>query len=295
MVLEHNNHSDQKEFFLNGYNEMLRQIEPERIICYNEPFSEMQGNIIFVDYELSSWKYQNDDCRPSKYVDYILGNKPLPTGSNIVIKRGYVLRDDVVFKGMGSAFGGEWKPKNEDDNQLVGTPGETKTLGYKETKIGEDGKAYYQQHNTSHNNPNLHSNPHGHNINWGPNGNPIFGPPINNFPEKSFIYYKNEVLNMEWTFEYLYSIATKEKLEQNRFKTISDFKWCMKSGGEVGFAYNGNLFGISHSDDKIVVYKADQENATAYYDTADGALAYLIGDVRLHDIITEIEVFDRTI
>ena len=50
MVSEHGNHKDQKEFFLKGYNEMLKVVEPERIICYNTPFPEMQGNIIPVDY-----------------------------------------------------------------------------------------------------------------------------------------------------------------------------------------------------------------------------------------------------
>ena len=82
MVSEHGNHADQKDFFLKGYREMLRQIEPERIICYNTPFPEMEGNIIFVDYELSSWKYQNhsklqnmqnisqDSCLLSKAVLY---------------------------------------------------------------------------------------------------------------------------------------------------------------------------------------------------------------------------------
>ena len=34
-----------------GYNEILRRIEPEKIICYNTPFPEMQGNIVYVDYE----------------------------------------------------------------------------------------------------------------------------------------------------------------------------------------------------------------------------------------------------
>ena len=54
MVSELDNRQDQKEFFLKGYNEMLKRIELEKIICYNEPFPEMQGNIVFVDYELSS-------------------------------------------------------------------------------------------------------------------------------------------------------------------------------------------------------------------------------------------------
>ena len=30
-----------------GYNEILRRIEPEKIICYNTPFPEMQGNIVW--------------------------------------------------------------------------------------------------------------------------------------------------------------------------------------------------------------------------------------------------------
>lgn len=66
MVSEHNNHSDQKEFFMAGYNEMLSRLEPKNIICYNTPFSEMEGNIIHVDYDLSSWQHLNDDSENKK-------------------------------------------------------------------------------------------------------------------------------------------------------------------------------------------------------------------------------------
>ena len=59
MASEHDNRRDQKEWFMAGYNEMLRRIEPERIICYNTPFPEMQGDIVYVDYERSSWKYMS--------------------------------------------------------------------------------------------------------------------------------------------------------------------------------------------------------------------------------------------
>ena len=59
MASEHDNRCDQKEWFMAGYNEMLRRIEPEKIVCYNTPFAEMQGNIIYVDYERSSWQYMN--------------------------------------------------------------------------------------------------------------------------------------------------------------------------------------------------------------------------------------------
>ena len=126
MVTAHNNHSDQKDFFLNGYNEMLRRLEPEIIICYNEPFPEMQGNIVFVDYERSSWRHMNDDkaYAPSPYVKYICGEEPLPPDSNIVIKRAYI-PSLYELKGMGSVRGGDWRPSpnKPDDQRLIGEPG----------------------------------------------------------------------------------------------------------------------------------------------------------------------------
>ena len=34
--------------FMRGYNKMLKIIEPDTIICYGKPFSEMTGNIITI-------------------------------------------------------------------------------------------------------------------------------------------------------------------------------------------------------------------------------------------------------
>ena len=39
-----------KEEFLLEYNEMLTRIEPSSVICFGDPFKEMEGNIIIVDY-----------------------------------------------------------------------------------------------------------------------------------------------------------------------------------------------------------------------------------------------------
>lgn len=39
--------------FMRGYNEMLERLKPENIIVFGTPFSEMQGNIITVDYRKS--------------------------------------------------------------------------------------------------------------------------------------------------------------------------------------------------------------------------------------------------
>lgn len=63
MVSEHGKTPAQKDFFLKGYNELLRRIEPEYVLCYNTPFPEMEGNIITIDYELSSWKHMNEDSK----------------------------------------------------------------------------------------------------------------------------------------------------------------------------------------------------------------------------------------
>lgn len=39
--------------FMRGYNEMLMRLKPERIIVFGTPFSEMEGNIVEVDYKSS--------------------------------------------------------------------------------------------------------------------------------------------------------------------------------------------------------------------------------------------------
>ena len=39
-----------KANFMLGYDEMLARIEPETIICFGNPFPEMKGNIVHVDY-----------------------------------------------------------------------------------------------------------------------------------------------------------------------------------------------------------------------------------------------------
>lgn len=39
--------------FMRGYNEMIERLQPDKIIVFGEPFSEMRGNIIVVDYMTS--------------------------------------------------------------------------------------------------------------------------------------------------------------------------------------------------------------------------------------------------
>ncbi len=86
--------------------------------------------------------------------------------------------------------------------------------------------------------------------------------------------------------------------EDNRFKTISDFKWCINNGGEVEFAYNKKTFGVfpklkrtADSPMQILIsqtYVENPEITEHWYDTADQVLEYIIDGVRLRNIITRL-------
>ena len=292
MASEHDNRCDQKEWFMAGYNEMLRRIEPEKIICYNTPFPEMQGNLVYVDYERSSWRYMSyersfhkDDLDAFK-----IGGA---TQLNYDIIEPY-----LIGKGGGSAYGGKWKPNpnKPEDQRFLGTPGEIKTTyknGYRvDTKIGPDGKAEKERHYTDHKNPKLHTNPHDHEIKW---DNP------NEHPEpQGQINYTDGVPEFKHYRE-VYLMANKIVLantpEQNRFVSISDFKWCMKHGGEVEFVWGGIHYGVVRYglNGKITLYVCDQPDTSKAFETADDALEYMVGNDRLRDVITQVTVLDRTI
>ncbi|RPF42257.1 hypothetical protein EDD70_2597 [Hydrogenoanaerobacterium saccharovorans] len=256
----------------------------------------MQGNIIFVDYELSSWKYQNDDYVPSKYLCYILGKKPLPSDSDIVIKSGHIMRDSISLKGMGSAFGGNWKPSpnKPQDERFLGKPREIKTTYDKkgnkfETKIGNDGRAIKERHYTDHNRPDKHTNPHDHEINWNSQrGNPLPGSPIN---------YPNGAPKFKsWTGEqYMNNMIMSNSKYEDNFSTISEFKWCIDDGGEVEFIWNGKPYSITHPDGKISICQGDHYSEAVDVDKADELLDYLLGKDKLRDVITQVEVLYRTI
>lgn len=305
MVSEHGNYSDQKEFFMAGYNEMMKRIEPELIICYHHPFPEMTGNILYIDYDLSSWQHYNDDLEKT-YLKI----------TNSFIKPKYFYGSILPYtkKGSGSAFGGEWKPAKEADERFLGEPGEIKrTLipgkhggYYVDTKIGDDGRAIKERHYTDHLYPNKHSSPHDHPVDWSKGvPKPDSKNRINYFDGKipEFKGYK-EALAMINYIPY--------DPERNRFKTISEFKFCMECGGEVEIIWKGKSYSITHPDGVINIgegYYTD-ENGVArnvesnepcnYADrlsaeTPDGILEYVIDGDKLRDIITKVEVSSRTI
>ncbi len=153
MASEHGNRKDQKEWFLKGYNEMLRRIKPEKIICYNTPFPGMEGDIVNVDYELSSWKYMNYE---KKFENEDLDAYKI---SEYVPDKYDTMSSYRIMTGGGSAYGVQWQPSpnKPDDLRFLGEPKETKTTfknGYRiDTKMDKSGKAVRERHYTDHKNP----------------------------------------------------------------------------------------------------------------------------------------------
>jgi hypothetical protein len=317
MVQEKDGREAQKDFFMSGYNEMMRRIEPETVICYHEPFPEMTGNIVYVNYELSSWRHMNDDIQPGgiKQAGYAPGGhtdadfgaymipacKPAQTDYNDAYRVGG--SGFQVQMGAGSAYGGKWVPKNEDDERFWGRPNElirTHSARYnRDTLIGVDGRAAKERHYTDHGYPKYHSNPHDHILQYAPNGSPDWNnsEQVNYFdgavPE--FKAYIREVDKMV-------RIIKGNTPEQNAFKTIAEFQDCMRRHGEVEFCYRGVFYSIIHAPYPYITIgerasenKPVKEESIVHYESSEDLLNYVIGGKNLREIITQVTVTDRTI
>ncbi len=128
----------EKDFFLAGYREMLRRIEPTCVVCYGKPFDEMEGNVLYISYEETN----NFEPRKAMY-DWLPKNL-------------------TYCKGGGVASNGARFPKNDSqikhifrkkDNHFQDTPENRallKQLANDESKyIGtdENGNRWYAQVN----------------------------------------------------------------------------------------------------------------------------------------------------
>ena len=245
----------------------------------------MRGDIIYIDYELNSWKYPNDEKMKSyfKYTDPVLTGM---SERDIIYKTGY------VCKGGGSAFGGDWKPKKESDKHFLSKPNsiqhthkEGKNGGYDIlVKYDKDGKSVAERHLTDHNRPDKHSNPHDHKINWD-KGFPDPSSPINypggNAPE--FKKYNMEVKIMD---------IIPYNPEENKFETIGEFKFYLSRGWNVGFEWHGVEYGIeghNNSFDIWIYDKGDIANGLTLEQTLD----YEFDGVKLRELILTAEIIER--
>lgn len=94
----------------------------------------------------------------------------------------------------------------------------------------------------------------------------------------------------------MYTIVQANSPEENRFKTISEFKDCVIRGGEIEFAWNKKSYSITQRlSGEIGISEAYRQDTEKLCKSADEVLEYLIDGVRLRNIITEVEVTERTI
>ena len=199
-----------------------------------------------------------------------------------------------IGKGGGSAFGGKWKPSKPEDDRLIGKPGEIKVSYAKdgtkiETKIGADGRAVAERHYTTAPNLKYHTNPHDHIINW---ESPRYGIP--NYEKLHINYRPDAYPNGAPGFKRYGGKFMYNSEEDNRFKTISEFKECIIRGGEPVFLWNGDVYGVCFVDSGYCIVRIDGTHERVY-SSPDAVLEYTIHDDRLRDIITRVTVISRNI
>ena len=90
-------------------------------------------------------------------------------------------------------------------------------------------------------------------------------------------------------------LTEEEMLEESRFKTVEEFKWAVDHGSEIQFEWNNKDYSITHPDGIISVCEGDKYSEAKDYETVDEALEYIIDGQKLKEIITKVDVFDRTI
>jgi len=95
--------------------------------------------------------------------------------------------------------------------------------------------------------------------------------------------------------------------DDDSFKTISEFKYSLNHGSEIVIEWKGKSYGIASTickyegapEQKLIslIESSDEEmdRSEKWCDTADEVLDYMLGEDKLRDIITKVEVTYRTI
>lgn len=84
--------------------------------------------------------------------------------------------------------------------------------------------------------------------------------------------------------------------EAMRFKTISEFKYCLSHGAEIVIEWENVTYGIFLDYETRRYYIGhDSPETNVFYDTPDELLEYRVGNDRLRDVITKVIVIDRTL
>lgn len=102
------------------------------------------------------------------------------------------------------------------------------------------------------------------------------------------------------------TVVGTNRFEDDRFQTLSEFKDCMRRGGEVEFEWNGVMYGCfgcvapaPGAEPRMVIAQSGSAEVNArteqWCDTPDEILEYQVGDDRLRDVITQVKVWFRTL
>ena len=80
------------------------------------------------------------------------------------------------------------------------------------------------------------------------------------------------------------------------FESASEFKKVLSWGAEIQFDWKGHSYGVVRYgvDNKITAYEARKSGSEKVYETPDDALEFMLGEDKLRDVITKVEVTDRT-
>lgn len=81
-----------------------------------------------------------------------------------------------------------------------------------------------------------------------------------------------------------------------RFKTIGEFTDVLNRGAEIEFEWKGVEYSVTPVDGRCFsIAVALQQETEKLYDTADGVLEYMLGDDKLRDVVTKVNVIGRTL
>ncbi len=80
------------------------------------------------------------------------------------------------------------------------------------------------------------------------------------------------------------------------FESASEFKDVLRRGAEIQFDWKGHSYGvIRYGTNKITAYEIYKPETEKVYETPDDALEFMLGEDKLRDVITKVEVTDRTL
>lgn len=81
------------------------------------------------------------------------------------------------------------------------------------------------------------------------------------------------------------------------FESASEFKKVLSWGAEIQFDWKGHSYGVVRYrvDNKITAYEARKSGSGKVYETPDDALEFMLGEDKLRDVVTKVNVIGRTL